>query len=530
MRRDSWKQPIATSQESPDGGAGSKLLLCAENLHKAFGGQLVLDGVSLDLRPGEVVLLRGDNGSGKTTLLNIITGNLEPDAGTITLFTNGAQVDLRFPRRWWQNLNPFDHFTPERVAREGVGRAWQEIRLFPTLSLQDNIALATPDQVGENPAWAILRRSTVAEQEKEILTVSGTMLAKLGLKGREISSADKVSLGQSKRVAIARAVQAGARILFLDEPLAGLDASGIADVMDLLEKLAHDEKVTLVIVEHVFHVSRILDLASTVWTLAAGKVTVETPARVRAELEHATRDGIRGWMKEVAGPHGKIVDQLLPGGAVISTVMTVDGGPSKVVLEVEDLVVHRGRRLVVGDQGEDGHVRGLALALSRGQLAILQAPNGWGKTTLLEALAGLIPATRGTIRLNGQPIQHLPPWERSRLGLAMLQARNHIFPGLTVLEALRLARVRDVPQTVRHLLGRRMSDLSGGEKQRVAVACALNTFTIALLDEPFSALDPDAVTHLYSSLRQRPPDAALLVAVPGRLENREREVTKGAMR
>ena len=101
----------------------SRVVLCIRDLKKTFGGQVVLDSASADLREGEVVLLRGDNGSGKTTLLNILSGNLEPDAGSIHLQANGTAEHFKFPRRWWENLNPFDHFTPERVAREGVGRS-----------------------------------------------------------------------------------------------------------------------------------------------------------------------------------------------------------------------------------------------------------------------------------------------------------------------------------------------------------------------------------------------------------------------
>jgi branched-chain amino acid transport system ATP-binding protein len=146
---------------------GTSTLMRAEGLRKSFGGQTVLDGVSLDLKQGEVVLLRGANGSGKTTLLNILTGNLEPDAGRIQLFTNGETEQFDFPRSWWQELNPLDRFLPERLAQEGVGRTWQDIRLFSTQSLQDNIAVATPDQIGENPIWAFLRRFKVRDEEQE---------------------------------------------------------------------------------------------------------------------------------------------------------------------------------------------------------------------------------------------------------------------------------------------------------------------------------------------------------------------------
>ncbi len=104
----------------PFGSVRNRILLRAHDLCKAFGGQSVLQGVSVELRSGDVVLLRGDNGSGKTTLLNILTGNLEPDRGEIELTANHHAEHFRFPRPWWKNLNPADHFTPERVAKQGV--------------------------------------------------------------------------------------------------------------------------------------------------------------------------------------------------------------------------------------------------------------------------------------------------------------------------------------------------------------------------------------------------------------------------
>jgi len=132
--------------ENPESGIlnqeSTPVLLRASGLRKAFGGQVVLDGVDLELRQGEVVLLRGENGSGKTTLLNILTGNLEPDAGEIHYSADDSPRSYSFPRRWWQDLNPWDHFRPEFVAMEGMGRTWQDVRLFHSLSLRDNIAVA----------------------------------------------------------------------------------------------------------------------------------------------------------------------------------------------------------------------------------------------------------------------------------------------------------------------------------------------------------------------------------------------------
>ena len=140
-------------------------VLSVNSLRKSFGGQVVLDDISFELRQGEVVLLLGENGSGKTTLLNILTGNLEPDRGEIHISLNGTNEVFGWPRRWWQNINPFDHFTPERIAWEGIGRVWQDIRLFPTMTVLDNVSLAYQSQSEENPVIALLRLGRFNKEE-----------------------------------------------------------------------------------------------------------------------------------------------------------------------------------------------------------------------------------------------------------------------------------------------------------------------------------------------------------------------------
>jgi ABC-type branched-subunit amino acid transport system ATPase component len=493
----------------------SPVILRTHSISKAFGGQKVLSDVSLQLRRGEVVLLRGDNGSGKTTLLNTLSGNLEPDSGTIELSADGTEERFTFPRRWWKTLNPFDHFTPDRVAREGVGRTWQEIRLFSTMNLHNNIAVASPGQLGENPLLALVKNSAVRKQENDNLSIAQDMLTQLGLGTRGTAAADRISLGQSKRVAISRAVRAGGQILFLDEPLAGLDGAGISQVLRMLEVLVRDQNITLIIVEHVFNIPLLLTWATTVWTLKRGRIEVQAPEAVQEEVQSDIGTGLRSWITEIAGTDGRINDRPVVGGAMLSTVVPSGRQPGNVVLEVSDLVVYRGNRLIIGHD-HDGRTEGLSFSLREGDVALLQAPNGWGKSTLLEAIAGLTPISSGEIRLRGRSIKSMTPWARAESGLTLLQSRNHAFPNLTVKEALNLTGHVELPDNLHRLLARKMSDLSGGEKQKVAIYSSLrmDQSRVRLFDEPLGMLDRASIHELQQAFKPGVGEA-FLIAVPG---------------
>ena len=496
----------------PRGGTGD-LLLCAEGLRKSFGGQVVLDGVSLELHRGEVVLLRGENGSGKTTLLNILTGNLKPESGMIELYMNGKEK-FSFPRGFLNCLYAWHCLTPERMAMRGIGRTWQEIRLFPTLSLRDNIGVATLHQIGENAAWAVLRRPAVLKQEGDILINVDQRLHELGLKERKDSYADQISLGQSKRVAIARALQAGAEMLFLDEPLAGLDSRGIADVLNMLNSLARDKQVTLVIVEHLLNIPKILDMATTIWTLENGKVVVEDSGRVWSESAYSHSSDIQGLLKKIVIPDSQIAEKKLPNGALLTTFEGQSLNSRSVLLEIEDLVVCRGSRLVIGQKANDKYLDGISLTLRTGQIGILEAPNGWGKTTLLQAISGILPVTKGSIRLNGKSIQMLPSWERARFGVSLSQFCSSSFPSLTVQEVFQLFKVNDIPQSLSHLTDMLISNLSGGERQKVMLAYVHGKSSVLLmLDEPFSGLDSSGIQQFLASLRSY-RDTIVLIVVP----------------
>ena len=487
----------------PSTRADAPVLLRVQGLRKSFGGQIILDGIDLALRQGEVVLLRGENGSGKTTLLNILTGNLEPDAGVIHYLADGSPRSYRFPRRWWQELNPFDHFTPEFVAQEGMGRTWQDVRLFGSQPLRDNIALAAPNHPGENPVLAIFASGRSNRRETQINGEADAMLARLGLAGRESSSADMISLGQSKRVAIARAVAAGAYILFLDEPLAGLDRQGVNDVLALLKSLVSEQNLTFVIIEHVFNQPHLDGLVTTDWLLQKGKLQKNGGASLTTDHRPLTTGPTRpAWFSLLGGPDFEISDEHLPRGAILTRIRHPDSfKPSaKPILEIHDLIIKRGSRTVIGldDHGEPA---GLNLTLYEGEVTILQAPNGWGKSTLFAAICGLIQSNSGEIHIQGRSLNGLPVWIRVNMGLRAMPSDQHTFPTLLVREALSLAGKEKAAANSNSLAARLCSSLSGGVRQRVALA-TLTRGKLGLFDEPFRALDETVAAQSLHDLLQ----------------------------
>ena len=499
------------------GASSGPMVMMARGLRKAFGGQAVLEGVDFELHQGQIVLLRGDNGSGKTTLINILTGNMEPDHGTIRYIADDSPREFHFPLPWWQNLNPLNRFSPEAVAQEGIGRVWQDVRLFRAQTLRENVAVGATGNPGEKPWMALFAPRGVVEAERRIRTSADALLTEIGLEGRQESSADKISLGQSKRVAMARAVSAGAKILFLDEPLAGLDMDGIKAVVALIEKLARVEKITLVIVEHVFNQPHLRKLITDDWLLENGRLV--TARRSTTHTADPVEEGARpAWLPFLAGSRDRIEEEPLPRGAHLLRLRNSSrDAHAPPLLEVRGLVVKRGSRIVIG-LDDDRQTRGLDLLLRQGEVGILQAPNGWGKSTFFAAIMGLVPIEEGEIRLSGVDLAGLPPWERIHRGLRCLPADQNVFSSLSAQEVLRLAGIQTVMPAVIPFLSRPCSSLSGGQKQAIALASEIGgaPAAIRLFDEPFSMLDRQSISAFASAIN--PGNAeSLLISIPSLL-------------
>ena len=457
------------------------MILRASHIRKAFEGNEVLKDVSLELHEGEVMLMQGDNGSGKTTLINILTGNLMPDKGRITLATDPKHIQhFLFPRPLWTAVFPFTYFSPERFAKEGMGRMWQDVRLFKSQTLKDNIAVATPHQTGENPLKALLFNWKVKKDEAKQLQNARQILHDFGLEGRENSSGSRVSLGQSKRVAVSRAIQAGAKILFLDEPLAGLDNDGIKQMLEFLRYLVKECRTSIVIVEHAFNIPKILDLVDGVLTLKNGTIMCNTKEEVFQKQEAKEhKDAMMEWLTAFAGKKGQTDVVALPNGARLTIARPTPAAPS--VFSVNNLTVTRGHRPVITEP--------LTFDIHKGDIAMLEAPNGWGKSTLMDAIMGVIDVKTGTVTVHGEKMTNKSIWTRARKGLLLSRSGDVLFKSVNVEENKRLARAKN--EIIPKLLKRQAGSLSGGENRRISLDLALyqHKKDIILLDEPFQAMD-----------------------------------------
>ncbi len=213
---------------------------------KQFRGLRALDGVSLEVGTGEVVGLIGPNGSGKTTLLNVASGVMRPTAGRVTVDGEDA-TGLR----------------AHEVARRGIGRTFQQIRLFSEMTVRENV------QVG-----AVARGREIARAEG--------VIERLGLTSVVDRQAATLAYGQQRRVEIARALAGAPRLLLLDEPAAGMNEAESDDLLSTIRAIREEEGCAVLIVDHDLRL--IMRLCERIHVLAEGKTISEgTPDEVRRD-------------------------------------------------------------------------------------------------------------------------------------------------------------------------------------------------------------------------------------------------------
>ncbi len=451
-----------------ENGQQPEIALRAEQVSKIFPGTVALDHVDFNVYRGKVNVLIGENGAGKSTLMKIIAGVEQQTSGTIWL--EGKAVRFN---------------SPLQAAKAGIGIIYQELDLFPNLSVASNIFAA-------RGGGAVINKR--AEQQR-----TQTILAQLEQNIAPDTLVQDLPLGQQQIVAIARALAQDARILIMDEPTSALSATEVNSLFRVIRDLTN-RGVSIVYISH--KLEELMRIGDYITVLRDGKLQAEAKAN-EINLTWIIEKMI-GRRPETASSHEAIAK-------------------GRTLLEARDITLPRAGGGFLVDR--------VSLSVAAGEVVGIYGLMGAGRTELFECLIGLHPESSGSVQLDGhklrgsvaQRIEHglmLVPEDRQRAGLVQT---------LSVSQNMTLASLRALVEALVVLSGRvektrvqamidelhvkvfspkqPITALSGGNQQKVVVGKALlTTPKVLLLDEPTRGIDVGAkaeIFHIMHSLAEK---------------------------
>ena len=233
-------------------------------LKKSFGGVQAVDGLDFSVEEHETLGIIGPNGAGKTTLFNLITGIYRPDAGRVTFF--GRRLD---------------HVPAHRLAHLGVARTFQNLRLFNSLTVLQNLTAPILGMEGYGLSSAIFRRRSYFNGERSAGEKAHVLLEFFGLSAKGELAANSLPYGEQRRLEIARALSTNPRLLLIDEPGAGMNPREIRDLLNVLRQVKEHFRLTIVVIEH--QMGLVMNLSDRVLAMDFGeKIAEGTPAEIRA--------------------------------------------------------------------------------------------------------------------------------------------------------------------------------------------------------------------------------------------------------
>lgn len=433
-------------------------ILELRNVKKTFPGVTALDNVSFDVFPGEVHALLGENGAGKSTLIKIISGLYKPDHGSLAIHSK----DVHFQ-------------TPFEAQDAGIATIYQELLLFPALTVAENIFMGHPPRNRFGAVDWPTMRSKAADLLKSLDIAD--------LEPTEIVGA--LSIGNRQRVEIAKALSRHARLLIMDEPTAALTEADVERLFDIVRKL-RERDVGIIYISH--RLDEVFELADRVTVLRDGSYVGTKPV-----AETSKDDLIRMMV-------GRSIDALFPKKKVKS---------GDVVLKVERL----NRRPLTRD---------VSLSIRSGEIVGLAGLVGSGRSELAQTIFGVTPADSGVVLLAGQETSITSPMDAKHLGIAYvpedrglqglvrpMNLRENI--AMAVLDRLANANVisamkeRRLAEDAVEQFGIRASSteqivnkLSGGNQQKAVLAKWLATEPkLLIMDEPTRGVDVGAKAEIH---------------------------------
>jgi branched-chain amino acid transport system ATP-binding protein len=466
------EEEAAVSSRQPYQKTGD-VVFTLQGVSKYFGALAAVDGVSLQVERGELRSIIGPNGAGKTTLFNVITGLLPIDGGQVHFKGEGVTG-----------------LSPDQMVAKGVSRSFQIISIFQDLTVFENLRVAVQARTPHRFDFF-----SVTEELVDINKEAERIIATVGLNGREDMKASSLSHGDQRLLEIGLSLAANPELLLLDEPLAGLSSRERTRVARLIKQLSGGH--TILLIEH--DIDRVLTLSDQITVLNQGKVIAEgTPQEIQQNPK-VQEAYLGGFHLEEAAPTA-----------------AVSAPSADLLLAVSEINTYYGKSHILHK---------VSLNVNRGEVICLLGRNGAGKTTTLNSIMGITPPRNGKITFRGETISGMTSEEIARKGIGLVPQGRRIFPNLTVIENLQIARKQGLSQKaweldralemfpkLKELKNRRGETLSGGELQMLAIARTLmGNVDILLLDEPFEGLAPSVVDSVRKIIEEIQGETTILL-------------------
>ena len=263
----------------------SKNVLKIENATMQFGGVVAVDNLNLEINQGEIVALIGPNGAGKTTAFNVVTGVYQPTNGAV--WFNGEKIIENHPQGKMKSMYKGEHAgeytqvlapTPDKITKLGMARTFQNIRLWKSQTVFDNVLIAKHCRATSNVFSATFRLNR--KEEKEQREHVAELLNTVGLYDVKDELATSLPYGKQRRLEIARALAAEPSLLLLDEPAAGMNPQETDELTAFIGQVRDEFKLTVFLIEH--HMNLVMDISDRIYVLDFGKLIAEgTPAEIQ---------------------------------------------------------------------------------------------------------------------------------------------------------------------------------------------------------------------------------------------------------